>query len=81
MATSEIWVIERVPQRQIADWIKRGGENSTKNSQKSQFSGFLPVKIILIMRFIILMQSGFLYRDIALELGPGTFILIMRLFL
>ena len=73
MATSEIWVIERVPQRQIADWIKRGGENSTKNSQKSQFSGFLPLKIILIMRFIILMQSGFLYRGHCVGIGTGDF--------
>ena len=63
-------------------WItKKGGENSVKNSQKSQFSGFMPLKIILIMSFITLMQSGFFLGDIALELGPGTFILIMRLFL
>ena len=30
MATSEIWVRGRVPQRQIADWLKNGGENSAK---------------------------------------------------
>ena len=52
---------------------KKGGENSAKNSQKSQFSGFLPLKIILIMSFIILIQSGFYIGDIALELGPGDF--------
>ena len=59
---------------------KKGRENSPKNSPKSQFSGFLTLKIILIVSFIILMQSRFLYMDIALELGPA-FILIMRLFL
>ena len=37
MATSEICVRERVLQKQIADWIKKGGENSAKNSQKSRF--------------------------------------------
>ena len=72
MATSEILVRERAPQRQIADWIKKkGGENSAKNSQQSQFSGFLPLKIIFIMSFIILMQRGFYIGDTALELGPG----------
>ena len=65
---SEIWVRERVLQRQIADWIKK-------------FSGFLLLKIILIMSFIILMQRGFLYRGHWVGMGPGTYILIMRLFL
>ena len=44
-----------------------------KNSQKSQFSGFLPLKIILITSFIILMQSGFLYRGHCIGIGTGDF--------
>ena len=53
MATSEIWVRERVPQKQI--------------------SGFLPLKIILIMSFIIVMQSGFLSRGHCIGIGTGDF--------
>ena len=36
-------------------------------------SGFLPLKIILIMSFIILMQSGFLYRGHCIGIGTGDF--------
>ena len=67
MATSDIWVRERVPQRQIADWIKK------KVVKIFQFSGFLPLKIILIMCVIVLMQSGFLYRGHCLGIGTGDF--------
>ena len=66
MATSEIWIRERVPQRQIADWIN-------KNRLQAQFSGFLPLKIIFIMSFIILMQSRFLYRRQWVGIGTGDF--------
>ena len=52
---------------------KKGGENPAKNSPKGQFSGFLPLKIILIMSFIILMQSGFLYRGHYVGIGTGDF--------
>ena len=40
---------------------------------KIQFSGFLPLKIILITSFIILMQSGFLYRGYCVGIGTGDF--------
>ena len=85
MATSEIWIRERVPQRQIADWIKKSGENFAKNSKKGQFSGFLPLKIIHIMSFIILLQSGSLYGGHCVAIGTGDFYSyigpLMRLFL
>ena len=47
------------------------GESSAKAD--FQFSGFLPLKIILTMSFIILMQSGFLYRGHCVEIWTGDF--------
>ena len=40
-------------------------------SEISFFAGFLPLKLILIMSFIILMQSGFLYRGHCVGIGTG----------
>ena len=40
---------------------------------KIPLSGFLPLKIILIMSFIILMQSKFLYRGHCVGIGTGDF--------
>ena len=39
----------------------------------ASFSGFLPLRIILIMSFIILMQSGFLYRGHCIGIGTRDF--------
>ena len=60
MATSEIWVRQRVPQRQIADWIKKKVVKISRKTAKKGFRPFAPENYI--MSFIILMQSGFLYR-------------------
>ena len=50
------------------------GERSAKaDCRLIQFSGFLPLKILLLVSFIILMQSGFLYKGHYIGIGTRDF--------
>ena len=64
-----------------ADWITKKWWRFREKQPKGHFSGFLPLTIIFIMSFIILMQSGFLYRGHCVGIGTGDFYSINEIIL